>query len=138
PPSPVRGISESAVSALLSNRPVSLREAEVRRSNARRLMTVISQARDQGISRPPNSEPGYLRLPVRAPGGFADLGDPDRATHLGLAPSYPVPLSDLEVLRPHVARATPTPGSAELARTLFTAPTHSMLSEGDLIAIEEL
>lgn len=137
PPTPVHGMSESAASALLSNRAASLREAEHRRSIAKRLLAVSRAEGPRGIATPRDSDPGYLRFPFRSANGFSGLGDPTRASRLGIAPSYPMPLADLVALRGQVARQAATPGSTELARTLITAPTHSLLSASDREAIEE-
>jgi dTDP-4-amino-4,6-dideoxygalactose transaminase len=138
-PSRIRGMSESAAAALLFNRDAAAREAEARRANARRLSASMKRVNSiVPIPLASNARGGYLRLPFRLAGGFPRFGDPDRAMRLGLAPSYPVALEDLAALRASIRPSARTPGSAELARSLVTAPTHSLLSESDLVTIEKL
>ncbi len=75
---------------------------------------------------------GFLRLPV------LDLSGVDRraARALGVMPSYPIPLVELGPLKPLLRSADPTPGSARLARSLLTLPTHSRASAGDRARLE--
>jgi hypothetical protein len=138
-PTPIRGMSESGAAALLFNRSAALGEAEVRKSNAARLRN--SMASSNGlcpIELSENATPGYLRLPFLASGSFRSLGDEATVVRLGLAPSYPVALADLPALQSSIVKRSPAPGAQELARALVTAPTHSLLSEADLVAVEKL
>jgi len=89
----------------------------------------------RAIRAPGGSEPGYLRFPVMAV-------DEDRARfqaagRLGVAPGYPRALCDLPGFGERVLnRDEDFGGARELAARLFTLPTHSRLSEGDLRELE--
>jgi hypothetical protein len=55
----------------------------------------------------------------------------------GLARGYPLALADLESFGERVLNGSDGfPGARELAERLVTVPTHSLLSRGDLAAIE--
>jgi dTDP-4-amino-4,6-dideoxygalactose transaminase len=138
-PTPIRGMSESAAAALLFNRSAALREAEVRKSNAARLRnSMLGSNGLRPIESSENAMPGYLRLPFIASGSFNSLGDPRAVLRMGVSPSYPVALADLPALQSSIVKRSTTPGARELARTLVTAPTHSLLSEADLSAMDKL
>ena len=88
------------------------------------------------IEPPADSTPGYLRLPLRVPGGLTGLADPEVATRLGAARSYPSSLGDLGPIRARlVGPARRWPGAQDLVRDLITLPTHSLLSAQDLEAL---
>ncbi|HEV2146406.1 MAG TPA: hypothetical protein VGR37_03225, partial [Longimicrobiaceae bacterium] len=79
---------------------------------------------------PPDGVPGWLRFPVRVRGGRGAL--PERARRLGVAGSYPTPLSELPQLGALLAGPeTRWPGAESLARDLVTLPTHSRVTEGE-------
>ena len=81
------------------------------------------------------AEPGYLRLP--AVGTAEHRARLDAAARLGVAPGYPRALCDLPGFGERVLnRDGDFGGARELAATLFTLPTHSRLSEGDLLELE--
>ncbi|HEX2189574.1 MAG TPA: hypothetical protein VHG51_11780, partial [Longimicrobiaceae bacterium] len=80
---------------------------------------------------------GWLRLPLRVPGGMGAL--PERARRLGVAPSYPTTLAELPRLRPLLAGPERRwPGAEALARELVTLPTHSRVAEGERDSIVAL
>jgi len=86
----------------------------------------------QTIRPVPDAVPGFLRLPVRLPFGLAGFRDPTRATCLGIAPSYPSVLDVVPQVRARLeAGGQHWPGGEALSRTLFTAPTHSLLSAAE-------
>jgi hypothetical protein len=62
---------------------------------------------------------------------------PDAARRLGIMPGYPRSLGDLPGFGERVrARERPMAGARRLAASLVTLPTHSLLREGDLRALE--
>jgi len=60
-----------------------------------------------------------------------------RASGLGIAPGYPRALSDLEGFGRIVTLEMGFPGARELSHRLHTLPTHGMLADNDLDALEE-
>jgi len=114
------------------------REVATRIRNAGRLLTAARRSeRVETIAPVRDAEPGYLRLPILAPvGKRASLV---RATvkRRGVMPVYPTRLKELPSLAPHLVSLPHLPGSSRLAKDLLTVPTHSLLSEEDLVAIEE-
>lgn len=109
-----------------------------RRTNAARLLRALEPA---SLGRSPRAvsggEPGYLRLPVLARDSAAARFRETYARRLGIMPGYPVSLDRLEewagVLRNSTERM---PGATLLAASLFTLPTHGMLADADLVALE--
>lgn len=127
-PDPVSWLDAGSAAVLLATREAADREARYRRERAaslrERLLEVPSL---QAVETPVDPAPGFLRLPV------LDLAGVDRArarVH-GILPGYPIPLADLDPLKPHLRGADPTPGSARLADRLLTLPTHSRTSSSD-------
>jgi len=114
-----------------------LREAGERRRRARRLLEALALcAGVHPIDPPAETTPGYLRLPLRVPGGLNGLVDPKVAMRLGAARSYPSSLGDLAPIRARlVGQARRWPGAQDLVRELITLPTHSLLSAQDLEAL---
>lgn len=75
---------------------------------------------------------GYLRYPILDRGSRAERAD------MGILRGYERTLHEQEELRPClVAGEPPTPGAEELARTLFTLPTHYMVRPSDIKAMME-
>jgi dTDP-4-amino-4,6-dideoxygalactose transaminase len=75
---------------------------------------------------------GYLRYPILDSGSRVERAD------MGILRGYKLTLHEQEELRPClVAGEPPTPGAAELARTLFTLPTHYMVKPSDIKAMME-
>jgi hypothetical protein len=131
-PSPVAGLESSSAAVLLAARAAADREARFRRERARALLAALEGARHLRAIEAPAASSGFLRLPVLDLGGV----DRRRARALGVMPSYPIPLTDLGPLKPLLRSADPTPGSARLARSLLTLPTHSRASAGDRARLE--
>jgi dTDP-4-amino-4,6-dideoxygalactose transaminase len=83
------------------------------------------------------SAPGYLRLPVRMRAHARRLASESVARHLGVASGYPLPLVRLDRFRSLVInRDCSFPGSADLAATLVTLPTHGGLTRQDVGRLE--
>ncbi len=142
PPLAPVSISPAAAAAALSSRDASLREAERRRGNAMwigEILTRQSRLRAAGAGDAGDSRFGGLRFPVLAPRGLAGFSDPDAASALGVAPSYPEELGRLAQLAPLLVDGpSSSPGAAMLARELMTLPSHSLLTNRDRHALAEL
>ena len=135
------GISAFSLGILRHTLRAEAMEAERRRSNAECLRDILSRAGAAALPRASDDasavRAGYLRLPV-----LAEADSRMRSTHaqaLGILPSYPESLVDLEGFRERVINpADDFTGSRRLARSLVTFPTHSRLQAGDFAAIERL
>jgi len=126
-------MSRAASACLTASHAAAAREAAARRNTAEAILEAIGSASCVRPVQPlPGTKPGYLRLPLRLADGLAGFTKPAAATRLGLAPSYPSVLAMLPQVRPWTDdAASDCPGGEELARTLFTAPTHSLVSIAD-------
>jgi perosamine synthetase len=105
----------------------------VRRRNAGILgLTARSSSDIHAIQPIEGAEPGYLRFPVR----LAESRTKNRdQPALGVMHGYPDTLADLRELRPSVVGDERLSGARELQRSIVTLPTHSMLSERDLMKL---
>lgn len=131
-----RGMSRSAAALLLSTRGAADREAERRRRRGgwfRRHLPRTPGVRE--VTPPPESEPGYLRFPVRLSGGHRGFANPDAVRRFGIFPSYPRILAELPPVARRLRRRGRWPGARELAREVVTLPTHSRVGEEDETAI---
>ena len=115
----------------------SLADAIPRRRNAVRLHAALHGA---GIGTPSivaGGAAGWLRLPVVLDGENGMRARTVDARRLGIVPGYPRALSDLDGFRSRVLNARDDfPGSRQLATSLVTLPTHALLAERDLLALE--
>lgn len=128
------GMSAGASALLLASLPAADREAAVRRIRgsewAERLPGV---GRVTLFPVPADAKAGYLRFPVRVPGGLPSLPDPARARRAGIAPTYPSTLLALAPVRALLDGAAPAcPGAEALVRETITLPTHGRLSRRDV------
>jgi perosamine synthetase len=135
PPSPPREPGRAVAALALETRDAALREAGVRRQRAAAIMARLPR-NVRTIRTPRDGVAGYLRLPVRVPGGQAPAIV--RQLHrLGVAPSYPSALADLPAVGGRLAVRRPTPGADALVRELITLPTHSRLRDSELHALAD-
>jgi len=127
---PPRPITHCAATCLDAAFAAAIQEADARRANAAALLASLhDRSRVQTIQTVPEASPGFLRLPLRLCRGLSGFRDPTRAVALGVAPSYPSVLGDVPQVRARLeAGGHHAPGGEALSRTLFTAPTHSLLS----------
>lgn len=110
----------------------------VRTSNAQRVLSVVSEsARVSAMTPVRDGEPGYLRLPVLLRPDESNAVVQVHDGRLGLAMGYPTPLTALPSLLPHLVAEPKLPGATTLAESLVTLPTHGLLAERDLAAVEE-
>lgn len=112
-------------------------EADARRRNAERLLRALAASPvARPLAAPAGAAGGCVRLAALASGPSRGVLGPS-AVRLGVAAGYPEPLDTLPSLRAHrVDPARPLPGARALAERLVTLPTHRMLSERDLQALE--
>lgn len=129
PPWEPAAMSRVSQSLLPGAIPRSLAEVEPRRRHAQRLTTAARAAGLRPIREVPDSRPGALRFPLLM---SADaVGD----ARLGILRPYPRAVGDYEAIRP-LLDGPATEQSRDLAARVVTLPAHSLLSEGDLRALE--
>jgi DegT/DnrJ/EryC1/StrS aminotransferase family len=126
-------------SALLVASAIALEAADlaVRRANASAIADAIAAATTGGRCgvvpvRPiASSRPGYLRFALRDDSGALRI-----QPSLGIVRPYPGTLGDYPELGPALA-ADPlaTPGAEEIAKSLFTVPTHRFTGPPDIRAL---
>jgi hypothetical protein len=123
-------MTRAASACLTAVRSTAFDEAAARRTTALALVAAIgSELLVRAIAPLPGATPGYLRLPLRLAQGFMGFAEPRAATRLGIAPSYPSVLAAIPEVRPWLDDAEcGWPGGEELVRTLFTVPTHSLVT----------
>jgi dTDP-4-amino-4,6-dideoxygalactose transaminase len=104
--------------------------ASRRRRAAHALAEVLAQAGGPTAVGPETPGAwGALRLPI------LDLAERPVPQHLGVLPSYPTALSDLEAAQPLRTDGREMRGARVLARALRTAPTHTAVTDADRTAI---
>lgn len=137
PPSAPRRISRAAAGVLAAGWERASREPQVRRHHATRLLAALHAAGARVPRLPPGATAGWLRLPVLLDGDDAARARSPAARRLGIAPGYPRALCDLDGFRARVLNpGDDFAGARGLAASLVTLPTHSLLREGDLRALE--
>ena len=135
-PSPLCEMNGFAAAATLAHKALAEAEIEGRKQRAARLRQLwpdASSANDVSPCEPlSGGESGYLRFPVlAAPSEAEQMARNGR--DLGIGRGYPKSLVQLPAAQGILAEGqAPTPGAEELASSLVTLPTHSMLSEADL------
>ncbi len=134
PPGPATAMPAAASLIVSRTFQRALDEADVRRRNAERLLSAIATSGLQRVSAPADAVSGWLRLPLLLPERHRPHARSDAA--LGVMPGYPRPLRELPALQPLVRGTAQTPGADSLAVNLWTLPTHSLLSDADLVALE--
>jgi len=116
------------------------REVETRRSNAARLLAAVGRRGRafEAVRTAAEARPGYLRLAVLALPEARRAAVGNEARHLGVRPSYPKVLSEVEQLAARcVNRDGAFPGGRTLAARLCTFPTHGRLGPGDRAGLEQ-
>ena len=134
-----RRLHRVAADLLLASREAALDEARTRRRNARTLMHSLGASRHvTTIRQVPDCDAGHLRFPFLSSRFAADGDTRSRGARLGIVPSYPMTLGELPAVRSRLTSRRSTPGAQTLVRSLFTAPTHSMVTVRDLEQIAAL
>ena len=138
-PRPLRGATAVSCGVVAATWGLAERELATRRRHATSLLRALGRQRAlQTIQTPQAARPGYLRLPVLASPEARQLAVEGRARALGVMPSYPKTLCDLEGFAARcVNRGDAFPGSRLLAARLCTLPTHSRLGIADLKRLEQ-
>jgi dTDP-4-amino-4,6-dideoxygalactose transaminase len=111
-------------------------EGAVRRAHAARLHAALAGNKREWVpSISADAQAGYLRFPIVLPPSALERARAARS--LGIMPGYPRPLAYLPGFgsRAELPHGKPV-GAEHLARHLFTLPTHSLLSERDLVRLE--
>jgi dTDP-4-amino-4,6-dideoxygalactose transaminase len=121
PPRAMAGSTAVLLAAALEAEPLVLQQ---RRIIERWYDDRLTSARNVTLNRVDGSESGALRYPVRI-----DPATGKRLLSFGVARSYPRTLSSYREIAAVLHREVSTPGADELANTLHTLPTHSLLPE---------
>lgn len=134
-PEPAAGMPAACVAMLLSTMETSEEEAARRRRHARRLVEALVREPDMSpieVSEP--GTPGWLRLPLLAHGTrVRSRLSSSEARKRGVMPGYPKPLSRLRGFEDRCLNPRADFRGAEtLAASLFTLPTHGLLTNRDL------
>jgi dTDP-4-amino-4,6-dideoxygalactose transaminase len=135
-PSAPRDATDISMVLLDRARPEADRETEIRQRNARRLAVALTRSPWlRAIEEVAGAQPGFLRFPARVtdPRWFSDHSA--ELGREGIVGGYPTTLADIPG-GPWSRSLADLPGAAELARTLVTVPTHSLVSDDDLARIE--
>ena len=113
-------------------------EIVARRRNAMRLIEAVSRSDSLAAPTPVDGAvPGYLRFPLLEDGGARRACWLPRARALGIVAGYPRALVDLAGFRMRILNLDGEfPGARSLAGRLATLPTHSRLTESDLLGLE--
>lgn len=134
-----RGMAPVAARLLRAMTDAADEEAGQRRRTAERYRAACAGREGIGLATiPANAVAGYLRFPVLTPSGIGAMRDPVRATRLGVAPSYPLPLPRLPQLATTRRLADRTErwiGAETLAARLVTLPTHGLLTAEEQEAV---
>jgi hypothetical protein len=135
PPHRALAMPAGAVRVLRQTLPTTDPEAAVRARNAERLRATQQRLAPATLIRvAAAAQPGWLRLPVRAPAGLRV--DESAAARLGVRRSYPRPLGALDELQRLLIVSPDAAGAIELSERLWTLPTHSVLQDRDLEALD--
>ena len=141
PPREPRGMSPFALGVLRRTLPSADGEAATRRAHAARLLERLRPGGRnlEAVRVPAGGVPGYLRLPVVVAGEWRDRLRSHAARVLGIMPGYPGRLGELAGFGTRVRnRGASFPGASRLVASLITFPTHGLLSEPDLQALERM
>lgn len=133
-PSPARELGSVSAVLLEATREAAARAAVSRRALAGELLMRLPAGGGVLPVEPlPGASPGYLRLPLRVPGGGRHLASSREARRLGIASGYPSPLAELPALRALLSGGPKSwPGAEALVRELITLPTHPLVTGADL------
>jgi len=135
-PTPPSGMRAACAGILARSWALAKKENQARRERAARLCARLEARTELRVPTvPAGGEAGFLRLPVvmgdRAAKEVSGLRD------LGVMPGYPRALCDLPGFAERtIQTGEEFPGARSLARSLFTLPSHSRLSEAALTRIE--
>ena len=136
---PAHGIGSfsAGLAALTEGR--ALAEVETRKTNAKRLLSILEEGAWREVLRPPSpvseGEASYLRLPVVLEAPLLARPLHGELSRWGVAGSYPLALPDLpEGKEFSVPSGERFPGAEILASRLLTFPTHSLLEKVDIEA----
>jgi perosamine synthetase len=140
-PHEARDMSTLAIGVLRRSLEGADGEARIRRAHAARLLDSLNRAgASLSAVRPPSDVmPGYLRLPALVSAPARERFRSAAARRLGIMPGYPGTLADLAGFGTRARNGSVGfPGARHLVESLFTLPTHSLLSERDLAGLDRL
>ena len=128
-----RAMPAAAVAILRHSLQLEAAELQRRRATASALARAAAACPDvRGIRELPGARGGFLRLPLLDEGGRRP------SPELGVLRGYPRTLRDEPEMRPCLHDGEPPmPGAEQLCRTLFTLPTHGLVSAADRARLVE-
>ena len=138
-----RGASPASCAVVAATWAMADQEVETRRSNAARLLAVVCGVAAKGRRFEPMrpaeaARPGYLRLPLLASPEARRAATGRAAGRLGISPSYPKVLNEVEQLAAQCVNCDGVfPGARTLTTRLLTLPTHGRLGSADLARLED-
>jgi dTDP-4-amino-4,6-dideoxygalactose transaminase len=138
-PHPPRAATPASCAVVAATWMMADREIETRRRNAARLLAALQHRGDAfaALRTAPDARPGYLRLALLASPEARRAASGREARRLGISPSYPKVLSEVEQLAARcMNRDAAFPGGRTLAARLLTFPTHGRLGADDLLRLE--
>src|SRR5207245_10674204 len=95
-PTELRRMTRTAAALLERTLPLATQEAAARRVNAEAMLARLApDSRARAVTPPRAGTPGFLRLPLRVPGGLAGFAEPAPALRLGVMPGSPTALAVL-------------------------------------------
>jgi perosamine synthetase len=137
-PSPGLGMPAAAAALALATHGIAAAEVAQRRRTAAMLRAAVADVPGiREMTVPAGSAPGFLRLPIRIPGGAGGGSGARALGRLGVEPGYPATLASLApvVRRMATSRAPDLPGADALAGELVTLPTHGAVRGRDVAGL---
>lgn len=135
-PQPRTEIAPFSLGMLTETLPLAEAQANVRREHAEAFADAIGTGPLRVPAIPESATPGFLRFPLLLPEGWKAQSIPGALRRLGVMPSYPASLADLQGFGIRLkSPSTGCEGARTLARRLVTLPTHSGLSAADQLAL---
>ncbi len=138
PPHEPSAMARSSLSMVNTVWPAAFDAAAARQRNAERLIAAARSSQAwRCIALEGDKSPGYLRLPLRATECPRKQLLTAAVRRLGIIQGYPLPLLELPGFAAFCLDAQRAfPGARTLAESLITLPTHALLSDRDLAALE--
>lgn len=134
------GIPAACAGVLAHSFELERSEAEKRRAHAERLRQAAVKASDiDTVTVPGDGRAGWLRFPVLArPEESQARLSSERARRLGIMPGYPKSLVQLDSFRHRIRNiGDGFSGTMDLVSSLFTLPSHSLMTESDFRQVEQ-
>lgn len=136
PPHTPRQPTTAMAAMLLATNELLGNEVAARRRHASVLRQAIGSMGVGTLPQPATGTPSWLRLPFLPSDRLLHRLGESPARRLGILPGYPIAIARLPGFVRRLRHGTHTPAADQLATRLHTIPTHGLLQDGDLRAIE--